>query len=96
MYGTVARMKAKPGKEAELLKLGDQFGAQNVPGLVSEAIYRMDADSNEFIMCVAFTNKDAYLANANSAEQNARYEQFRALLAADPEWHDGEIIWSHP
>lgn len=23
-----------------------------------------------------------------------RYGRLRALLAADPEWHDGEIVWS--
>ena len=34
------------------------------------------------------------VANADSPAQDARYRQFRALLEADPEWHDGEIVLS--
>jgi hypothetical protein len=45
---------------------------------------------------VAFESKEAYQKNAASPEQNARYEEYRALLDADPEWHDGEIIASYP
>ncbi|MBI2761057.1 MAG: antibiotic biosynthesis monooxygenase [Chloroflexi bacterium] len=96
MYGTVARLQVKPGKEADLIAFGDQVGVTTIPGLVRELIYRMDVDATEFYMCVAFESKEAYFANANSPEQHARYEQFRALLAADPEWHDGEIVFAHP
>jgi antibiotic biosynthesis monooxygenase (ABM) superfamily enzyme len=96
MYGTVARLQVKPGKEAEFLAFGDQVGVATIPGLARELIFRMDADAGEFYMCVAFESKKAYVTNANSPEQNARYEQFRALLTADPEWHDGEIVFAHP
>jgi quinol monooxygenase YgiN len=96
MYGTVARLQVMPGKEAELLAFGDQADVRTIPGLVRELIFRMDASSTEFYMCVAFESKEAYFANANSAEQHARYEQFRALLTADPEWNDGEVVFAHP
>jgi hypothetical protein len=45
-------------------------------------------------MVVAFESKDAYWANARSPEQDARFKEMRALLASDPEWHDGEIVGS--
>ena len=35
----------------------------------------------------------AYQANAASPEQDARYQKLRALLARDPEWHDGEVVY---
>lgn len=96
MYGTVARLRVKPGMESKLQELATQPGWNDIPGLVGEWIYRMDGDANEYYMCVTFESKEAYVANAQSPEQHARYEQFRALLAADPEWHDGEIVFAHP
>jgi quinol monooxygenase YgiN len=93
MYGTVARMQAKPGAEAELMALSREFEGQ-ITGLVGTYVYRSDEDPTVYWMAVVFTDKAAYHANAQSPEQDARYQQMRALLAADPEWHDGEIV--HP
>jgi hypothetical protein len=45
---------------------------------------------------IGFTDKAAYLATAASPAQQARYDQFRALLVAEPEWHDGEIPFAYP
>ncbi len=39
-----------------------------------------------------FTDREAYRRNADDPAQDARYREMRALLAADPEWHDGEIV----
>jgi quinol monooxygenase YgiN len=96
MYGTIARMKVKPGTEEQLHQLSRDFEADQVPGFVSQQVYRLDAAPNEIILVVAFESKDAYVANANSPEQHERYRQFAELLAAEPEWHDGEIVDSYP
>ncbi len=95
MYGTVARMRVKVGAEEELLRLNDEY-AQAIPGLVSEVVYRADSDSREYWLAVVFESKESYWKNAESAEQNARYERLRALLEADPEWHDGETVSHYP
>ena len=95
MYGTVARMRLIPGKEKEMEDFARQ-NTPNMPGFVFQHVYRMDADPNEAYLVVAFENKEAYQANANSPEQQQRYQQYRALLSAEPEWHDGEIIYSYP
>ena len=91
MYGTVARMRIKPGAEDELLRLGRE-GDEQVAGSAFYHVYRTDADPHEFYLVVGFESKEAYRANAESPEQHARYERYRALLAAEPEWHDGEIV----
>jgi len=61
-------------------------------------VYRMDQDASECYLAVAFAvafkDKASYVANARDPKQDERYRQLRALLAADPEWHDGEIVWS--
>jgi quinol monooxygenase YgiN len=92
MYGTIARMQAKPGAEAELMRLSAEFEGQ-IPGHLGTYVYRSDAEPDVYWLAVAFTDKAAYQANAQSPEQDARYQKIRALLTADPEWHDGEIVY---
>jgi quinol monooxygenase YgiN len=92
MYGTVARMQIKPGMEAALEAQQLDFDRLKVRGFVSATVYRMDANPNEHYLAVVFESKEAYEANAKDPAQNARYERLRALLTADPEWHDGEIV----
>lgn len=92
MYGTIARLRVKPGAEAQLKQLQDQYGTLNVPGYVTAYLYKMDANPNEQFLAVVFENKDSYIANAQSPEQDQRYRQMLELLEAEPEWHDGEII----
>ncbi len=94
MYGTVARMRLKAGMEAKLKADMAQYERLKIPGFVSTMVYRMDADPNELYMAVAFKDKASYVANARDPKQDERFKRMRAFLAADPEWHDGEIIAS--
>ena len=96
MYGTVARLKVKPGMMDKLREVMSTEEMKGIPGLVSTSVYQMDADSNELYLAVAFESKGSYTQNADSPEQAQRYEQMVALLDAEPEWHDGEVIYRHP
>jgi quinol monooxygenase YgiN len=96
MYGTIGRFHIKPGMEAQFRQLieeqGRAFEAGQVPGFVVSYGYRMDADLNEYYLAVVFESRETYWANAQSAEQDARYRQWLPLLAGEPAWHDGEIV----
>ena len=94
MYGSVARLRVKPGSEERLRELGR--AGQTIPGFVFEHVYRLDTGSNEYFLVVGFQDKAAYVANATSPEQHQRYLEYRALLDAEPEWNDGEIVDSFP
>jgi quinol monooxygenase YgiN len=94
MYGTVARMRLKPGAEDQFRGFASTFEAANVPGSVATYVYRMDSAPNEYYMAVLFKDKTAYQANATSPEQNTRFLQMMELLEQEPEWHDGEIIYA--
>jgi len=94
MYGTVAKMRVKPGKLEELKQLMAGPEMTNIAGLVNTTVYQLDADANSLIMAVTFTDKDAYTKNANSPEMSARYEKYVALLEGPPEWNDGEVVYS--
>ena len=93
MYGTIARMKLKPGGladfEAQMASVESDLTAV---GWQSTTVYRSDTDPDEVWLAVVFESKEAYRKNAESPEQGKRYEQMRALLDADPEWHDGEVV----
>lgn len=92
MYGTVARMRVKPGALEELQRLAAEEETQ-IAGMVAQYVYRMDADPAELYLAVVFTSREAYRANAESPEQNERYERMLALLEGPPEWHDGELVF---
>jgi quinol monooxygenase YgiN len=92
MYGTVARFRVKPGMEQKLQET--MTGDENIAGYVGAIVYRMDNNPNEMYLAVVFDSKEAYVKNADSPEQDARYREFREMLEADPEWHDGEVVYS--
>ena len=91
MYGTIARMQLKPGSEEKLAQMSRDYG-DDIAGVKFQPVYRMDSNPNECWLVVGFEDKASYHKNAQSPEQAKRYEQFRTLLTADPEWHDGEIV----
>jgi heme-degrading monooxygenase HmoA len=92
MYGTIAKMKILPGREQDLMNLANQRPA----GIVFEHVYKLDSGNDEYMVVVGFESKDAYRKNAESPEMHQQYLEYRKFLAADPEWHDGEIIQSNP
>ena len=91
MYGTVAKMKLKPGTEQKIMETmeGSQTGRE---GHVATYVFKSDADPNVHFVTTIFESKSAYKKFADSPDQDKRFRQMRELLAADPEWHDGEVI----
>ena len=59
-----------------------EFGALVVPGCQATYVYRMDADPREGYVAVIFESKARYDANANSPEQDARYQEIGGARAA--------------
>ena len=96
MYGTIGRLHIKPGMESQFRQLlKDQahaFESGQIAGFVASYGYHMDADPNDYYLAVVFASKEAYWANAQNAEQDARYRQWLPWLEGEPEWHDGEIV----
>lgn len=94
MYGTVARIVLKPGMHERFLALWREIDAQGFPGRVAEYIYRSDADPDELYLAVVFANEEAYRRNADSPAMDASYQRVRELMVADPEWHDGGVVFA--
>lgn len=96
MYGTVARMYVKAGAEQDFLRITEEIEGVPMKGMVAVYVYQMDADSREYYMMVLFDSKESYFANANSREQHARFLQLMTVLEAEPEWHDGTVVYANP
>lgn len=97
MYGTVAHLRPKPGQEQAVLDLFNEWNRDYKPqvkGAITSYAYRKEDDPGELIMVAVFEDKQSYLANADSPEQNEWYQKFRELLEVDPSWEDGEIVAS--
>lgn len=90
MYGTIAKVSINLEKIEELEALAKRLDL--APGQVARYVYQMDANPNELYLVAVFESREAYHANAANPNQHQRFLELRALLAADPEWHDGEII----
>ena len=91
MYGTIAKMKLNPGVTPDQL-IEVNRAADETPELIGLSVYQADGDPTEVWMSVVFSSEEAYKQNAASPGQDERYRQMRALLAADPEWHDGTVV----
>jgi quinol monooxygenase YgiN len=94
MYGTVARIRIKPGMEQALADHLSAHGRE-IAGFREGRLYRLDSDPSALLLTIVFDSKEAYVANAASPGQNARYLQLRETMAEDPEWLDGEIIGTY-
>jgi quinol monooxygenase YgiN len=92
MYGTIARLFIKPGSFERLQEMTQRWQAELPAGHVAAYIYQMDKNPNELYMIAVFESKEQYVANANSAEQNRRFNEMMQLLEREPEWHDGDIV----
>lgn len=92
MFGTVARMKFKPGSFEKMQDVMKGFEEQQVKGFVFNAVYRSKSDPEEVWLIVGFEDEPSYRANAEDPRTDEMSKQYQELLAAPPEWHDGEIV----
>ena len=91
LYGTIAKMNLKPGAEDEIMQVMEGPDTQR-EGHVATYVFKSDADPNVHFVTTIFESKGAYKKFADSPEQSKRFHKMRELLAADPEWQDGEVI----
>jgi quinol monooxygenase YgiN len=92
MYGSVAKMRVKPGELEELTEMMDMEGGHSPGGAVSLSVFQMDADPNEIWVVAISQSREAYRAYSESPRSHELYLKMRRALVADPEWHDGEVL----
>jgi hypothetical protein len=91
MYGTVMIARLADGVSADdVQKAGvDWRQSRQVAGFVDDRV--LQADDGRIVLAVRFESKDAYLKLADDPAQDEWWTNtMRPMLAADPEWIDGE------
>jgi quinol monooxygenase YgiN len=96
MYGTIARVTVQQGKEEEFLTIIERWARERgeATGQVSEQVFKADARPREYLVVGIFADRDTYVTNARDPETDRWYRRMRAVLEADPEWNDGEVVQS--
>ena len=95
MYGSIFRMKLKPGQEQKLINFFEEWERERKPkiqGTVHNIVLKPDKKPNELIGVAMFPDETSYTANADDPEQDEWYRKMRELLEEDPAWEDGEFI----
>lgn len=85
-------MKPVAGKKDDVLKLfmsDDRINSGAVKGF--RAGYILEDASGDLYGFAVFDDEKTYRDNAADPAQDKWYRQMRAMLQADPEWHDGKI-----
>jgi hypothetical protein len=95
VYGTIARWRLKAGVTDEQLNgVLDIMRNDRPASSVAVIVYRSATDPREIWVAGAFESREAYVANAATPEQNARFARIRALIDGEPEWHDGDVLYA--
>jgi len=97
MYGTVARMRPKTGHEQAILEINQQWQRDRKPkvkGAVGAYVLRPDNKTDEMVLIAIFEDRQTYRLNAEDPDQDRWFRQLREHLEGDPQWEDGEIIFS--
>ena len=95
MYGSIFRMKPRPGQEASVVEEFERWERDRKPkakGAIAGLVMRPDRRPGELIGVAVFEDKASYQANADDPEQERWYFKLRELLEDDPEWEDGEYV----
>jgi len=94
MFGSIATVKLKPGAFEKVFELTkSNIEGRPVKGSVFNAVFRIQSEPDVIWSVVGFDDEASYRANANNPQTSEVAEQLKQLMAAPPEWHDGEIVW---
>ncbi|HEU5001154.1 MAG TPA: antibiotic biosynthesis monooxygenase [Actinomycetota bacterium] len=90
MYGTIMRARVKAdAREAFERTMAEWEERRGSPdGYHSSEIAWEEADPNRVVLVVHFRDKESYVANAQSPDQDAEYQEMVKLLEGPPEWID--------
>ena len=97
MFGSVYRMKLKPGQESALLSYSERWIRERQPmvkGAVALHVLRKVDDPRQFMGVAIFDSRESYFANANDPEQDRWYRELVELLEEPPVFEDGEVVFS--
>ena len=95
MFGSIYRMKPRPGQEANIAAHFRRWERERRPavgGAGSGYLFRPKAAPEELIGVAVFDSEDSYRTNAGDPVQGKWYQELREMLQSDPDWNDGDVL----
>ena len=95
MFGSIYRMKPRPGQEANIAAHFRRWERERRPatgGAVGGYLFRPKSNPAELIGVAVFDSEDSYMKNANDPMQDQWFRDLRQMLEGDPEWNDGDVL----
>lgn len=91
MFGTLGRMKARPGKLEELkAHPGDPRAATSRGYVGSYLLVAVEGD--EVVVAVMFEDRESYFAMVHEPRTDENHQRLLTLVEGEPTWTDGEWI----
>ena len=94
-HATFWKMQVQPGKVGDLTKImssTQEIDRIKAGGWQMTVVGTRKDNPNEIWGMVTWDTSDRYCKNAESPDQDKDYQRMRALLTADPEWFDCDVV----
>ena len=96
MFGTIAHATLKPGQEAQLETLMEDWKRQirpQVPGPVVQLTGHQAGQPNQIVFIALTQDEATYRKMAAMPEQHQFYLRFNEVFTGEPTWEDVEMEW---
>ena len=94
MFGTISRVKVKPGSEAAIAALDEEWMKTMRPKIPGPVVWfrgKQDADPNTQVTLFLCQDKKTYFGLADDPAQDAFFKQLLEHFDGEPSWEDVQI-----
>jgi hypothetical protein len=96
MFGTIANATLKPGQQAKLDTMMEEWKRDirpKVPGAFVELIGHRAGQPDQVVFVALAQNEATYRRMAEMPEQHQFYLRFNEVFTGEPTWEDVEMEW---
>jgi hypothetical protein len=96
MFGTIGHVRVKPGHDAAILQLQDEWERTirpTIPGAFVSLFGQPKGRSDEVVFIALAQDEPTYRALAASPAQDAWYRRLMEHCQGEPVWEDVEMNW---
>jgi hypothetical protein len=96
MFGTIAHATLKPGKEAHLSRLMEDWRRvirPKIPGPVVELVGHRAGQPDQVVFIALTQDEATYRRMAEMPEQHQFYLRFNEVFTGEPTWEDVAMEW---
>jgi hypothetical protein len=96
MFGTIGRSTIKPGQQAQLDQLMEDWRREirpKIPGPVVELIGHRAGQPEQVVFIVLTQDEATYRRMAEMPEQHQFFLRAKEVMGGEPAWEDVEMEW---